>query len=154
MFKPARLVIIGPIILVVGFVVLKLLSFTGSAPVRGQVVRELPECPVSPNCVCSHNSDEAHSIAPIKFIGDSSKVWERLQRTLVTLGGRRSANDEGRYVRYEFRSRIFGYVDDVECLLDPGEGRIEIRSASRSGYSDMGVNRKRVERVRGEIETP
>ncbi len=49
------------------------------------------------------------------------------------------------YLHFEVRSRIFQLVDDLEFLLDAGGSRIEIRSASRKGYWDLGVNRRRVE---------
>jgi uncharacterized protein (DUF1499 family) len=52
------------------------------------------------------------------------------------------------YLHAEARSLIFRFVDDVEFLIDPGQRRIQVRSASRIGYSDFGVNRRRVERIR------
>jgi uncharacterized protein (DUF1499 family) len=56
--------------------------------------------------------------------------------------------EEDRYWRIEFRSRIFRFVDDVEFLFDPESKRIHVRSASRLGHSDLGVNRQRVETIR------
>ena len=52
------------------------------------------------------------------------------------------------YLYAEFRSKMFRFVDDVEFLVDAREGHIDVRSASRVGYSDMGVNRKRIEEIR------
>lgn len=48
----------------------------------------------------------------------------------------------------EFSSRIFRFVDDVDLQLDAGARVVQIRSASRTGYSDLGVNRRRVEAIR------
>jgi len=56
------------------------------------------------------------------------------------------------YVHAEFRSALFGYVDDFEARLDERERRIEVRSASRSGTSDLGVNRRRVATIRAALE--
>ena len=56
-----------------------------------------------------------------------------------------SQTDE--YIHVEFRSRLFGFVDDVEFLFDDQEAVIHFCSASRSGYSDMGVNRKRMNAI-------
>jgi uncharacterized protein (DUF1499 family) len=53
----------------------------------------------------------------------------------------------GDLVRAEFRSRL-GFVDDVEFRIDEAAGRIHVRSASRKGYWDLGVNRRRVETIR------
>jgi uncharacterized protein (DUF1499 family) len=55
------------------------------------------------------------------------------------------------YIHAECRSRIFGFVDDVEFWFDGANGVIHFRSASRMGYSDLGVNRKRMERIRKEF---
>lgn len=60
----------------------------------------------------------------------------------------RIRRDEAAYLHAEFRSLIFRFVDDVEFLLDADAGVIHVRSASRLGYSDLGVNRRRVEAIR------
>ena len=133
--------------LVVTLVSLKLLSFTGDAPVRAEVVSELPGCPATPNCVSSIDADDQHRVAPIEFTGDSSAALARLDAVLAGLGGSRERATEG-YRHYTFRSRWMNYIDDVELLMDTTGQRIEIRSASRSGYGDFGVNRRRVETIR------
>ncbi len=53
-----------------------------------------------------------------------------------------------RYLHAEARSRVFGFVDDLEFELHPDARRIGVRSAARAGYWDFGVNRRRVERLR------
>jgi uncharacterized protein (DUF1499 family) len=55
-------------------------------------------------------------------------------------------------IHAEFRSRVFGFVDDVEFFFPAGQRVIHVRSASRTGYSDFGVNRKRIERMRRQLE--
>ena len=55
---------------------------------------------------------------------------------------------DGPYLHFECRSLIFRFIDDGECLIDAPQGLIEIRSASRAGHSDIGVNRARMERLR------
>ena len=57
----------------------------------------------------------------------------------------------GKFIHVEFKSKIFGFVDDVEFYFDK-EGVISFRSASRLGYSDLGVNRERMERIRNLLE--
>jgi uncharacterized protein (DUF1499 family) len=51
------------------------------------------------------------------------------------------------YLKAEFRTRL-EFVDDVEFLVDEDFGVVQMRSASRTGYWDLGVNRKRVETLR------
>ena len=109
--------------------------------------RLLP-CPASPNCVSSLASDRQHAVSPLTFDEPPELVWQRLRAVLDTEKRMTIRTEEGGYLHAEFRSRVFGFVDDVEFLLLPEEGMIHIRSASRTGYSDFGVNRKRIERLR------
>ena len=139
-------------VVVSALIFMKLISFTGSAPIRDTTVSVLPECPQSPNCVCSQATEKAATIAPIKFAGDSGEAWRQLQFILTEQRGKPGTAHGMNYLRFEFRSRIFGFIDDVECLLNRDESQIEIRSASRAGYYDFGSNRRRVERIRREFE--
>jgi uncharacterized protein (DUF1499 family) len=83
----------------------------------------------------------------LNFSGDPAAAFERLKDVIAADGGRIVRGDT-RYLHFEYRSRFFRFVDDLECLLDAGQRRVEVRSASRSGRSDLGVNRQRVERIR------
>jgi uncharacterized protein (DUF1499 family) len=56
------------------------------------------------------------------------------------------------YLYAEFTSAIMGFVDDVEFYLDEGAKVIHVRSASRLGQSDLGVNRKRIETIRTKLK--
>lgn len=131
---------------------LKAMSLGGTAPDRPEQPTSLPGCPGSPNCVSSRPGEDAvHGIAPIAFSGDPTVALERLKQVAVAEGGR-LVRASGGYAHFEFRSRVFRFVDDVEFLLGGEPGRIEVRSASRSGHSDLGVNRRRVERLRMRFE--
>jgi uncharacterized protein (DUF1499 family) len=66
----------------------------------------------------------------------------------------RVVTQEEDYLRVEYKSRIFGFVDDVEFWFDDENKRIHFRSASRKGYSDLGVNRKRMEGIREQFRGP
>ncbi len=52
------------------------------------------------------------------------------------------------YIRSEFTSKLFGFIDDVEFFIDDAKKILHIRSSSRIGYTDFGVNRRRVENIR------
>ena len=52
------------------------------------------------------------------------------------------------YLHAISRTRLLRFTDDLELLLDEQRGQIDVRSASRVGYGDLGVNRRRVERLR------
>lgn len=111
-------------------------------------------CPASPNCVVSRGGDAAHVVEPLRFDGDPAAAMRRLRDVLAGLPGATLATESSTYLRAEVRSRLFGFVDDVECLLDAAGGRIDIRSASRVGYGDMGANRARALLIKSRFERP
>lgn len=85
---------------------------------------------------------------PLSWTGDLVQAKGRLRQAVLAAGYATFVVEEDTYWRVEFRSRLFRFVDDVEFLFDPQARRIHIRSASRVGHSDLGVNRKRVEKIR------
>jgi uncharacterized protein (DUF1499 family) len=113
----------------------------------------LAPCPGRPNCVCSQDARPAFAIEPLTFADESAAAWARLRTILEAMGGR-IERASAVHLHATFRSRIFRFVDDVEFLLDPGQGVIHVRSASRVGYSDRGVNRRRVEDLRARWNRP
>ncbi len=103
----------------------------------------LQACPNSPNCVCSDDTQspsEQHSIAPSPLAGDNDMRIKAVVAAVHAAGGEIKKQSD-RYVHATFTSRIFRFVDDVEFRL--GDGVVHLRSASRVGHSDIGVNRKR-----------
>jgi uncharacterized protein (DUF1499 family) len=60
--------------------------------------------------------------------------------------------EDKNYLYAEFTSAIMGFVDDVEFYLDEDAKLIQVRSASRLGKSDLGVNRKRIETIRTKLK--
>jgi len=112
---------------------------------------KLTPCPGRPNCLSSDASDEAHFIAPLVISGHPERVWEALRdlvagrprTTLVTV------SDD--YLHAIEKSRFFGFADDLEFHLRPEDGIIAVRSASRTGYSDLGTNRRRIEEIRAQL---
>ena len=113
----------------------------------------LAPCPASRNCVSSQAADERHRVAPLTFTGTASEAMTRLAAILLELPRITIVAADGVYLRAESRSAIFRFVDDVEFLADEAAKVIHVRSASRLGSSDLGVNRRRVESVRKLWET-
>lgn len=108
----------------------------------------LAACPDSPNCVSSQAKDPAHFIEPIVFQGNGRDELNKIINIIKSIKRTKIIESNGNYVRAEFTSAIFRFVDDVEFHLDEKNNVIHVRSASRVGYSDMGVNRKRIEMIR------
>lgn len=109
---------------------------------------KLAECPDKPNCVSSMTKDASHFIEPFKFSGDIKKAKAVLVEAVKSQERSKIITDSDNYIHAEFTSKIMRFVDDVEFLFDDAAKTIHVRSASRVGYSDMGVNRKRVEALR------
>ncbi|MBI5897503.1 MAG: DUF1499 domain-containing protein [Desulfobacterales bacterium] len=121
----------------------------GCAASSGSAVGDpLPACPDKPNCVSSLDPRPDHTVAPLSFRGEWMGARERLVSLLATMARTKVTAVEDRFIRAECRSRIFRFVDDLTFYFDPDRGLIQVRSASRVGSSDMGVNRKRVEAIR------
>lgn len=105
-------------------------------------------CPNRPNCVCSRSdAEKRHRVEPFAVSGDPRAAFGRLKDLLAAAPRTLVAEATEDYLRARCRSRL-GFVDDLECRLSPEEGVIHVRSASRSGYYDFGVNRRRVEAIR------
>jgi uncharacterized protein (DUF1499 family) len=106
---------------------------------------KLSPCPSTPNCVCSYCKDPVHAIEPFPMVKEPIEklagIVDRLPRTKII-----KKNDDYLYV--EFRSKTFRFVDDVEFKVEESENLVHIRSASRVGYGDWGVNRDRMEMIR------
>jgi len=108
----------------------------------------LAPCPTSPNCVSSDAEDARHRIAPLTIKGDASRSWAALASLLKDEPRMRVVEESDTYLHATARTRVFRFVDDVEFELRATEGIIAVRSASRVGRSDLGVNRRRVESIR------
>ena len=110
---------------------------------------QLQPCPESPNCVSTTADREAQRMPAIEFEGSLAEAMQQLERTVQSFSRTRIVEKSERYLHAEFRTLFFRFVDDVEIYIPenqtPGAPlRIEFRSASRVGYSDLGVNRKRM----------
>lgn len=108
----------------------------------------LSPCPDKPNCVSSQAEGDAHLVSAIDFEGPASDAMARLVSIISRMENSKIIDKNDNYLYAEFESSVFRFVDDVEFYLNPEQARIEVRSASRLGYSDLGVNRERVEAIR------
>ena len=112
----------------------------------------LLSCPKSPNCVLSQASDAKHKIHPIHYTSSVEIAKERLNQVILSMVDTRIITQDEVYWHVEFTTRWLRFIDDVEFYFPESEALIHLRSASRSGYWDLGVNRKRVEEIRSRFE--
>jgi uncharacterized protein (DUF1499 family) len=126
---------------------------SGSPPSNlGIHAGHLSGCPATPNCVSSQASARAQHINMLPISGNSALTQKRLLTVLAGMPRAKVIRTQDNYVHAEFTSQMLRFVDDMELLID-AQG-VEVRSASRLGYSDFGVNRQRVEQLRQHLLQP
>ena len=108
----------------------------------------LKPCTKKPNCVSSQSRNPKHKIQPIQYSGSIKDAKDQLKKVINSIGDVIFVTVTKKYWQIEFTSRWLGFVDDVEILFNESDSQIDIRSSSRVGYWDLGVNRKRVEKIR------
>lgn len=132
-----------------GFIAMTLSSTSEAA----ETPLKLAPCPNTPNCVSSQAPAGNHYIAPFKIKGKAEDAWAALKQALASRQKRtvivEASNDS---LHAEATSLVFRFVDDINAVLDSDAKLIHIRSASRVGYSDLGVNRKRIEALRQQLQ--
>lgn len=133
----------------IGLTVIALGATGEEMTVREQ--RLLP-CPNSPNCVSTMETGEGHAIAPYRYQTSLQEAKAVLKQVFSEFPRTTLVKEEGDVLHFEVKSFLFRFVDDVEFWLDEASHTIHFRSASRSGYYDFGVNRKRMEDLRGMLE--
>jgi uncharacterized protein (DUF1499 family) len=126
-----------------------ILSCSGNRPLNlGVSDGTLALCPDKPNCVSSDAKDIKHQIQNYTLALATDQAWQAVRESVLKLPRTKVVNESDGYLYVECRSAVFGFVDDLELYLRPGTGFIAIRSAARLGFSDLGVNRKRIEQLR------
>jgi uncharacterized protein (DUF1499 family) len=108
----------------------------------------LAPCPGTPNCVSSQSADREHAIEPLRYSISEAEAIAGLRKIILQMKGARITEEEDGYIRAEFTSAVWRFVDDVEFAFNENLKIIDVRSASRLGHSDFGVNRKRIEEIR------
>ncbi|MFD2230699.1 DUF1499 domain-containing protein [Alkalimarinus sediminis] len=134
-----------------------LVACTGTRPVDiGVSDNRLTPCPDSPNCVSSFEpqSDETHYISAYLIKGDNQQqTWASLKSLIEQNSSAEIIKQDEQYIYAEYTSSIMRFVDDAEFLLDKENNSVQLRSASRLGYKDFGVNRERLEAIRTELQS-
>ena len=114
--------------------------------------RRLRPCPDRPNCVSTQSAAPAKRMPALGFEGEVEPVRAAILDVLAEAPRARVVEAEGDYIHAEFTTPVFRFVDDVEFSVDPGAKRVEFRSASRVGHSDLGTNRRRMKTLCRRLE--
>lgn len=119
-------------------------------PVTGLVDGRLRSCPDTPNCVSSEDEGKPSYVEPLWFKTAPENSWKIVKDAIQVMGGKIELENDG-YLHATFMTAVFRFVDDVELRMDEKHAVIHVRSASRVGRSDMGLNRKRVDYLRAQF---
>ena len=114
----------------------------------GATSDRLSPCPDSPNCVSSLSENKSHQVEPLTYSASLDEAREKLISLINSMKRSEIVTSENNYLHATFKSFLFRFVDDVEFSFDDEKKTIDVRSASRTGYSDFGQNRRRVEEIR------
>ena len=128
--------------------------FAGKRPTNlGVNAGKLIPCPDSPNCVSSQAEDAVHKIAPLTYTASKSAAITTLKEVILSLPRTKIITETEDYLYAEFTTPLMKFVDDVEFYADDTAKVIHVRSASRLGQSDLGVNRDRIEDIRSKFNS-
>lgn len=127
--------------------------FAGKRPdnIGIQASGQLATCPSTPNCVNSQSQDATQKIEPFSYSSTPTQAMAELKSAIQSMERTTIITETENYIYAEFKSKLMGFVDDVEFLLVPEAKVIHVRSASRLGESDLGVNRNRIETIRAKL---
>jgi uncharacterized protein (DUF1499 family) len=129
-------------------------SCAGTRPTDiGVTDGHLAPCPSSPNCVSSDADadDSTHYVAPFVLATEPAAAWKAAETAVAAMPRTEVVTQTPDYLYAECTSALMGFVDDLELQLRAHDGVIAVRSASRIGYGDMGVNRTRIEDLRSAL---
>ena len=129
--------------------------FSGTRPdnlgVRDGRLTPPKRTPNNVNSQIDKSADPEHYIEPLRYTGDARQAWAALRKVVDGMDRVMVIKSEPNYLYAEFSTKLMRYVDDTEFYLDEKAGAIQVRSASRLGRSDFGVNRKRIESIRAKL---
>ena len=109
----------------------------------------LPECPDTPNCVSSQAKDPGQLVEPFSYQGRNTEAAKRaLKKALGQLPRTEVVSQHDDHLKAIAKSYLFGFVDDLDFIFDDQSKLVHVRSASRVGYWDLGVNARRVKELR------
>ena len=140
------------------FLVLFLIPLAWSTPTVSfqekldQSDHQLLPCPTSPNCVSSLGTDPKHRVEPFLLAETAEDSWTKIIGIVSAIPRSKIVKQETGYLHIEVRSLIFRFVDHLELIANLESNHVDVRSASVLGYSDLGVNRKRVEMLRAQFK--
>lgn len=116
----------------------------------GMINNKFKPCPKTPNCVSTMapKEDKKHFITPISYNSSQEEAVEKMIQIINSLKGTTITVKDINYIHAIFSTKLLRFKDDVEFYFDDSSKIIHFKSASRIGSSDLGTNRKRMEKIK------
>lgn len=118
----------------------------------GLVDGGLTDCPAAPRCVSSQAGDPDKRVPALRLQQPADQAWPAVREAVAGMPRTTIVTADDRYLHAEVVSPWRVYTDDLELLLEPEAGRIQVRSSARIGYYDFQVNRERMEALAERLE--
>ena len=131
------------VVVMVSGVLVSMFTANNRAPKLGVVGGRLTDMPESPNAVSSQTSDEDKKVEPFPYKETKASTMDGIKLSVKAYGNAEIVEEKENYLRLVFTTGLMRYKDDGEFYFDDQEKVVHFRSASRMGYSDMGLNRER-----------
>ncbi len=116
-----------------------------------EVINEIETCPTSPNCVSSLTSSKKHVMEPWSYIGEKEAVMSMLKTLVLKMGRVRLEESSENHFHFIFTTKLMRFKDDVWFFFDDEKKLIQFKSASRTGHSDWGVNKERMNLIKSKL---
>lgn len=133
---------------IIGFIIISMAVKNNIVPKLGVENGKLKGLPSTPNAVSTQTDDMERRIEPLDFAESLEETREALMKSVESYGNYRLVSQDENYIHVEFKTETMGYKDDVEFYLDRREKIVHVRSSSRIGYSDGGLNKRRYQAIR------
>jgi len=112
--------------------------------------KQLGDCSSKPNCQGSQSSRKSQTVDALPLTQDASLALPTINTAMSEFGAT-IVSTQDNYLHATFKTPLMGYIDDVEFLVDAANNAVHIRSASRLGHSDLGANKKRIDKIRAHL---
>ena len=146
--RTVRKLLLAAIVAALTLPLMLLLITVSSTPGKlGHQAGRLQPCPTSPNCVSTQADNPGQAMEPLPLNCDPQDAVARLKQIIEAQPRTKIVTTEAGYLHAEFTTAWLRFTDDVEFLVDQQASQIHFRSASRVGHSDLGANRRRMEKL-------
>ena len=116
--------------------------------IKNETMSRLKKCPSSPNCVCTIDAEvDKKKMEALSYSGSLADAKTAIKEAIAGMKRTQLQAEEADYLHFTFKTALGGFIDDVEFEFDDVSKKINFRSASRVGYSDMGANKRRMKKV-------